>query len=132
MPTLLPEGKATHALALSRVGGWSRVVGDPWHAEKLHAREPGDLCGFPSESGPVREGDSHKPDRHAAEESHSAVVPMKPPNKGAQASAEVVEGRARTKENTSQSHTSPAQNGHGVSQGLGGVRHASIGRHHPR
>jgi hypothetical protein len=51
---------------------------------------------------------------------------MKPPNQEAQASAEVVEGRARTKENTGQSRTSPAQNGQGVSQGLAGVRHASI------
>jgi hypothetical protein len=48
------------------------------------------------------------------------------PNKEAQASAEVVEGRVRTKENIGQSHTPPAQNGHGVSQGLAGVRHASI------
>jgi hypothetical protein len=47
--------------------------------------------GFLSQSGPVREGDSDKPDRHAAEESHSAVVPMKPPNKEVQALAEVVE-----------------------------------------
>jgi hypothetical protein len=51
---------------------------------------------------------------------------MKPPNKGAQASAEVVEGRARTKENIGQSHTPPAQDGRGVSQGLAGVRHAFI------
>ena len=80
--------------------------------------------GFPSESGPVREGDSHKPDRHAAEESHSAVVPMKPPNNEAQASAEAVEGRARTKENTGKSHPPPAQDGRGVSQGLVGVRKA--------
>jgi len=51
---------------------------------------------------------------------------MKPPNKEAQASAEGVEGRARTKENIGQSHTSPAQDGHGVSQGLAGVGHGSI------
>ena len=31
----------------------------------------------------------------------------------------------RTKENTSQSHTSPAQDGRGVSQGLAGVRKAA-------
>jgi hypothetical protein len=36
---------------------------------------------------------SHKPDTHATEESHDAIVPVKPPNKGARASAEVVEGR---------------------------------------
>ena len=74
------RGKATHAPTVTRAGGWSRVVVDPRHAEKLHAREPGDLFGVPR-WGPVREGDSHKPDRHAAEESHSAVVPTKPPNK---------------------------------------------------
>ena len=54
---------------------------------------------------------SRTPDVYAGEESDRAVVPMKLPNKGAQASAEVVEGRARTKENISQSHTSPAQYG---------------------
>jgi hypothetical protein len=43
---------------------------------------------------------NHKPDRHAAEESHDAIVPMKSPNREAQASAEVVEGRASIKENT--------------------------------
>jgi hypothetical protein len=36
---------------------------------------------------------------------------MKPLNNEAQASAEVVEGRARTKENIGQSHTPPAQDG---------------------
>jgi hypothetical protein len=41
---------------------------------------------------------------------------MKPPNKEAQACAEAVEGRARTKENIRQSHTPPAQDGRGVSQ----------------
>jgi hypothetical protein len=51
---------------------------------------------------------------------------MKLPNKEAQASAEVAEGRARTKENIGQSHTPPAQYGYGVSQGLAGVRHVSI------
>ena len=73
--------------------------------------------GFPSESGPVREGDSHKPDRHAAEESHSAVVPMKPPNKEVSASAEVVEGRALVEENSVPSSTRPTQRGKRVSQG---------------
>jgi hypothetical protein len=43
---------------------------------------------------------SRTPDVYAGEESDSAVLPMKPPNKGAQASAEVVEGRALVKENT--------------------------------
>ena len=67
--------------------------------------------------------ESRRPHVYAGEESDRAVLPMKPPNKEAQASAE---GRARTKENTGQSHTPPAQNGCGVSQGLAGVRHGSI------
>ena len=69
---------------------------------------------------------SHTPDVYAGEESDRAVLPMKPPNPEAQTSTEGVEGRARTKENIGQSHTSPVQDGHGVSQGLTGVRHSSI------
>jgi group II intron reverse transcriptase/maturase len=57
---------------------------------------------------------------------------MKLPNKEAQASAEGVEGRARTKENTRQSHTPPAQDGRGVSQGLAGVRKAAKERKQER
>ena len=49
-------GKATHAPTRARAGGWSCVVVDPRHAEKLQAREPGDLFGVPIPSGPVREG----------------------------------------------------------------------------
>ena len=72
------------------------------------------------------------PDVYAGEESDRAVVPMKPPNNEVPASAEVVEGRARTQENIGQSHTPPAQDGQGVSQGLAGVRHASYCRQYPR
>jgi hypothetical protein len=42
--------------------------------------------------------------------------------------AELVEGRVRTEENTGQTHTLPAQNGQGVSQGLAGVRKVAQGR----
>src|ERR1017187_5584234 len=52
------------------------------------------------------------PDMNAVEGSDRAVVPMKLPNKEAfRASAEVVEGRARTKENAVELHTSPTQSG---------------------
>ena len=68
---------------------------------------------------------SHNPDMYAQEESDCAVVPVKRPNKGATASAEVVEGRARTKENDAEPDTSPTQCGERVSQGLGGVRQAA-------
>ena len=69
-------------------------------------------------SGKVR---NHKPDMYAAEESDRAEVPVKPPNKEVSASAEVVEGRARTKENAVESSRSPTQSGERLSQGLGGV-----------
>ena len=64
---------------------------------------------------------SHKPDMHAAEESDRTVVPMKPPNKEAFASAEAVEGRMRTKENAGQPRRSPTQSGERLSRGLDGV-----------
>ena len=51
------------------------------------------------------------PDVYAEEESDRAGVPVKPPNKEAQASAEVVEGRARVKENIGPPHTRPTQCG---------------------
>ncbi len=65
---------------------------------------------------------NHKPDTPAREESDRAIVPVKQPNKEAQAPAEVVEGRAPTKENDAGPGTSPTQSGERVSQGLSGVR----------
>ncbi len=77
---------------------------------------------FPANGDRSGKAERRTPDVYAGEESDRAVIPMKLPNQGAQASAEVAEGRARTKENTGQSHTPPAQDGRGVSQGLAGVR----------
>jgi len=79
---------------------------------------------FPARGDRSGKAQSHTPDVYAPEESDRAVVPVKSPNKEVQASAEAVEGRARTKENISQSHTPPAQYGYGVSQGLADVRWA--------
>ena len=75
---------------------------------------------FPADGDRSGKAQSRTPDMYAGEESDRAVVPMKPPNKEAQASAEVVEGRARTKENTGQSHTPPAQYGEWRVPGFGG------------
>src|SRR5208283_3710146 len=75
---------------------------------------------------------NHKPDTHVQEESDSAIVPMKPPNKEAQASAEVAEGRASIKENTVEASTRPTQSGERVSQGLGGVRRVARERKQER
>jgi hypothetical protein len=73
-------------------------------------------------SAPPRgKAERRTPDVYAGEYSDRAAVPMKPPNQQAQASAEGVEGRARTKENTGQSHPPPAQDGRGVSPDLVGV-----------
>ena len=69
---------------------------------------------------------------YAGEKSDCAVVPVKQPNKGAQAPAEAVEGRARTEENGVQPDTSPTRSGERVSQGLGGVRHVARERRQER
>jgi hypothetical protein len=44
----------------TRVTGWPCVVLEPWHAEKQHAREPGDLGSASLASGarPIREGEN--------------------------------------------------------------------------
>ena len=96
------------------------------HENRETSVVPADSAGRPAKA------QSHKAGMYAVEESDRGEVPMNQPNKGAQASAEVVEGRARTKENTSQSHTSPAQDGQGVSQGLAGVRKAAKERRQER
>jgi len=83
-------------------------------------------------AGRTAKAQSHKAGTHAVEESDRGEVPMNQPNKGAQAPAEVGEGRPRPKENTGQSHTPPAQNGQRVSQGLNGVRRAARERKQER
>ena len=71
---------------------------------------------------------NHKAHAHVSEESDSGVVPMKGPNKDKTPSAEGLEGRPLTKENTHQSSTCPTQGGERVSQGLTGVRRAAKAR----
>jgi hypothetical protein len=66
------------------------------------------------------------------EESDRSVVPASQPNKAEPSAAEVGEGRGRTKENTSQSHTLSTQGEVGVSQGLRGVRQAARERKRER
>src|SRR3989441_13266015 len=65
---------------------------------------------------------SHKSSMHDGGESYSGIVPAKQPNKSGQPPAEVVEGRAPTKENVQQARAVPAQHGAAASQGLKGVR----------
>ncbi len=86
----------------------------------------------PAQAGRSEKAKSRKSDMHAAEESDRGVVPVKQPNKEAFASAEVVEGSLRTKENQVQSHTSPTQSGAGVFPGLDRVRQAARERRQER
>jgi hypothetical protein len=53
-------------------------------------------------------------------------------NKEGQPSAEIGEGRARTKENIAESHIRPTQSGERVSQGLSGVRQRARERRQER
>ena len=64
--------------------------------------------------------------RHVPEESERVTVPVNLSNNEEQSSAEVGEGRTRTKENIVQSNTSPTQSGERVSQGLRDVREAVV------
>src|SRR3989475_2911179 len=64
----------------------------------------------------------HKSGMHASEESDRGIIPMSQPNNEDVSSAEVGEGRLRTKENIDQPHRNPTQSGEHVSQGLSGVR----------
>jgi hypothetical protein len=60
-------------------------------------------------------------DVNVQEKSDCAVVPVNPPNKEGQPSAEAGEGRAQTQENISPSRMPPTQSGKRMSQGLAGV-----------
>src|SRR5579872_7503481 len=71
---------------------------------------------------------NHSAHAHVSEGSDSGVVPMKGPNNDRASSAEGLEGRPLTKENTPQSSTYPTQGGEHVSQGLAGVRRAAKAR----
>jgi RNA-directed DNA polymerase len=72
--------------------------------------------------GGPEKAQSHNAGMHAPEESDHAILPVNQPNNEDLSSAEVGEGRVRTKENIDQSNTGPTQSGKRVSQGLSGVR----------
>jgi hypothetical protein len=96
------------------------------HAEKQHAREPGDLLNVLAlQQDRSAKAINRTADMHVQEKSDYAVVPMNQPNKEGQPSAEVGEGRAWTVENVAKSNTSPTQSGERVSHGLGDVREAA-------
>jgi RNA-directed DNA polymerase len=83
-----------------------------------------------SEADRPEKAESRTTGMNGTEESDRAVVPVNQPNKGELPgrglTAEAGEGRARTEENTNQTHTNPTQGGKKVvSQGLAGVRQAA-------
>ena len=91
----------------------------------MHENRETSLTTGRSKSSPAGKGQGRKASTNVKEESDCAVVPMKLANKATEQepeAAELVEGRAQTKENIGQCNTPPAQDGKGVSQGLSGVR----------
>ena len=115
---------AQNGLAANRGADWGPGPRDAGLPDLRRHENRGTSSVFPGRGTGPRKAECHTPDVYAGEESDGAAVPMKPPNQEAQASAERVEGRARTKENTGRAHPPPAQDGRGVSQGLVGVRKA--------
>jgi hypothetical protein len=71
-------------------------------------------------------------DMRVLEKSDCAVVPVNQPNKEAEASAEVGEGREQMKENIAQSRMHPTLSGKGMFHGLDGVRNAAKERRQER
>jgi hypothetical protein len=119
----------------SRAKAGSGVVKDPSTSRNNMHENRETSAAARRKAGTVRKGDCHNPNMHAEEGSDRAVVPMKLPNKEERlASAEAVEGRARSKENVAELYTSPTQSGEVRVPGV--TRRArsafSLRRHHPR
>jgi RNA-directed DNA polymerase len=93
-------------------------------------RETSMLPALERGAGRPEKAESRNAGMNGIEESDRAVVPVNQPNNEGQpegsSTAEDGEGRARTEENTSQTHTPPTRSGNkGGSQGLAGVRQAA-------
>src|SRR6476619_8576627 len=84
------------------------------------------------ERGRSAKAQSQKADTHALEESDRTILSMNQTNKEERSSAEPGEKRVRAKENIVQPNTNPTQSGERVSQGLSGVRVATLLVTHPR
>jgi RNA-directed DNA polymerase len=95
-------------------------------------RETSGVLRSGQDRGRPEKAQSHNAGMNAPEESDRGIVPVNQPNNEDLSSAEVGEGRTRTKENIDQSNTSPTQSGEHVSQGLSGVRQAAKERKQER
>ena len=97
-------------------------------------RETSTLTGRDERHSPAGEGRSRTARMNDAEESDRSIIPVNQSNNAEPSAAEIGEGRERTKENTSRSHTLSTQREAGVSRGLRGVREAAkvIARSNPQ
>src|SRR5665213_3340843 len=98
----------------------------------MHENREISITPLPVEEGRPAKAINHNADMHVVEKSHCAVVPVNQPNKGANAPAEVGEGRAQMQENTAQPSMHLTQSGKRMSQGLDGVRKAARERRQER
>src|SRR5450432_1809599 len=101
----------------------------------MHENRETSLPTARASGSPAGKGESRTTGMHSSEESDGAVIPMKPSNKVTGESpkaAEMVEGRAPTKENVRQVRAVPARDGAAASQGLKGVRKAARERKQER
>ena len=116
------KGKAKGEAAKTRVAEPSHVVQEP-STSGNYMHENRETSASAAESSPAQEGETHKLGMNDEEESESATVPMKEPNKGRPSRpAEALEGRADAKENRGKPYTDPTQSGKHVSPGLASVR----------
>ena len=91
--------KAIRRHAKTQAGRWSCGVEDPKHAEKLHAREPGDPAAAREQMAGRRENAmSDKSLMHGGGESSGCIVPTNGSNKLRKLRAEGREGRRLAKE----------------------------------
>ena len=110
---------------------WPRGVEDPKHAEKLHAREPGDpVAAHSKKVGREENAMSDKSTMHGSGESYGGIVLAKQPNKSGEPPAEVVEGRPPTKENTQQPNPHRTPSRESGPSGLERVREAEFDAKH--
>ncbi|MFN7923873.1 MAG: group II intron reverse transcriptase/maturase [Bryobacteraceae bacterium] len=121
------QGRQQRACAEGRGVARPGGVEDPKHAEKLHAREPGDPVAARSREAAGRKENamSGKTFMNGSGESYSGIVPTKQPNEAAQAVEEAVEGRPLTKENTQRPNPCRTQSRESGTSGLGRVREAA-------
>src|SRR5277367_5813956 len=103
------------------------AVGDPSHARKLPAREPGDpaVPRLDGRAGRIGKAEGRTPMMNDRGKSDGPVVPAKPPNNAGRPAAEAVEGRGPAKGNTDQQNAPRTQSRTSAPSALDRVRQAA-------